>query len=226
MNTKYDAQLKQIPHYQKFPQMLPFIGDNYDNICGGKVKILVLGESHYFPKESNIHTDAKKWYNEISEKDLNEIEKDWIDTREIVEGEWKSLSHLIFALINEALAQFKQFQFEGKKSIQGIAFMNAFQRPSVEEDSIKNIHDEDNEQKDIDVQESCKVLKKVIEIIQPNLVIVVSKYTWYNLSNCIEIKKDCTNHTAAKYNNGWWISEDGRDKFINTVQNHLNENCR
>lgn len=216
MNTKYDKQLKAIKHYQKFPQMLPFIGSDYDNICNGKVRIFVLGESHYFPKNSVIHKDAEKWYHQITEKDLNEEEKDWINTREILMGDWEPQSHKIYENINDALAEFDAFN-KIKRPIDGIAFMNAFLRPANEGKGI--------EPTELDISESAKVINEIIKIIQPTLVIFASKKAWDKLQHLNHKNKNYTHYPIYHR----WLREKGKygkEKFIQLIKEELKKrNC-
>ena len=55
--TRYDEQLQTLVHYQNYPEMLPFIGTNYDS---HEKKLLIIGESHYLPKDTLV--DVMKWY--------------------------------------------------------------------------------------------------------------------------------------------------------------------
>ena len=45
MNNHFDEQLNNIEHFQKFPSMLPYIGEHYFT---APKKVLVIGESHFF----------------------------------------------------------------------------------------------------------------------------------------------------------------------------------
>ena len=81
MNTDFDTSLKQIPHYQAYPAMLPFVGEEY--ISEQHKKVLVIGESHYLPKESTVHHDAEAWY-AGSQESLNDKEVAWINTCELI----------------------------------------------------------------------------------------------------------------------------------------------
>jgi hypothetical protein len=66
-NIKYDNEFMNIDFYKKYPQMLPWVGSEYD-----LTKILIIGESSYLCEKSSIHKDPKGWYssslNELDEK--------------------------------------------------------------------------------------------------------------------------------------------------------------
>ncbi|MSP27193.1 MAG: hypothetical protein EXR80_01760 [Methylococcales bacterium] len=113
--------------------MLPFIGENYDE----NSKILLLGESHYFPKDSTIHKNANEWYKKSS-VDLSKQEGNQINTRKVVNNmnddftkqlEW-SKSRTIFRNIEDSLIT-SGFP-KTNNSLCHVAFMHAFLRPAEE----------------------------------------------------------------------------------------------
>jgi len=58
--TRYNSNFLKIDRYKVMRQMIPFVGAEYNSIK--HKKILIIGESHYFPPESKIHLNAEKWY--------------------------------------------------------------------------------------------------------------------------------------------------------------------
>ncbi len=60
-----DKQLEQIAFYQQYPQYMPLIGESFS-----KTGILLLGESHFFKKESLANHDPEAWYKN-TDKALN-----------------------------------------------------------------------------------------------------------------------------------------------------------
>lgn len=56
------AQLENIEIYKKFSTLIPYVGENYTN---AKNKLLIIAESHYFPKNSEIN--IAQWY-DLTEK--------------------------------------------------------------------------------------------------------------------------------------------------------------
>ncbi len=102
--NRYNEQFIQIEHYRRYPQMMPFVGKEYE--AGG---ILLLLESHYLPERSRVHLDADHWYSGNSDS-LSEEEKIWIHTRNITNDKlhWEdgrgSIGKINLALI-EALGQ-------------------------------------------------------------------------------------------------------------------------
>lgn len=206
-DTSFDKELQKIDHYRKFPVMMPFIGKNYKT---QNRKLLILCESHYLPEESTIHLDAEKWYNEVTEKDLNEVEKKWINTREITIWEFKN-EQPPFINIYNAL---KDAGMENPEY--SIAYMNAFLRPSIEGKSVKHIVEK------IDFDVAGNVINKVIDIIQPSYVIFVSKFAWDSLNGNIPFpNKDFTAHPSS---HGWWYDTTyphNKQKFIDMVKKFI-----
>ena len=83
MNTNFDSKLREIPHYKRYPAMIPFVGDHYES--SEHRKVLVLGESNYLWKKVTLHLDADAWY-EGSQDNLDEENIRWINCRRLVGG--------------------------------------------------------------------------------------------------------------------------------------------
>lgn len=200
MKNHFDEQLKKIDHFQKFPSMLPYIGENYFTALK---KILVIGESHFFdhyPQNENpkINPGAKVWYSS-TEKELQEDKRLCIDTRNVVQ----TSTHHFFNSLEHILSQ--SIKYTSPKAVHNIAFMNAFQRPSNHKgQSIKGLAVEQ------DFQVASSTISQVIEIIKPDVVIFVSKYSWDNVGVRLQkqenIVYDYTVHPAAF---GEWNDEKG-----------------
>ena len=156
-------------HLSSFNCMLPWIGKHYSK--EGHLRLLVLGESHYFPSGSHKHLNSEDWYSRLSMKDLNEDEISYISTADIVneaiDTNFKIKPFGIFREINKILSD----QMSGSKSEKGIyhcMFMNFFQRPAQEEGD--SIQEDDN-----DIQIAKETLEWVLSEYKPVLVAVVSK---------------------------------------------------
>ena len=70
----------------RYPEMMPYVGDNYELALKHKCALLVIGESHYLPPDSTIHKDFVTWYSSNHTK-LTEKEKGWISTWELIKEE-------------------------------------------------------------------------------------------------------------------------------------------
>lgn len=210
--NEFDERLKLIEHFQKFPAMMPYIGLNYGR--NGYKKVLLVGESNYFPSKSTIHLDVEKWY-QINQTQLyndkegnNEV--DWINCRNLLDSKWDSKGHYMYRELDSNLR--KLFNTNEKRAMDNISYINAFQRPSKKGESIKIYL------KPIDEKVAKEVLRDVINIIQPNIVIFVSKFAWekignkLNLENNIKVNFTCHPATGGRY---WFKSNyiHGRNKF-------------
>lgn len=168
--------LSEIEFYTQFPTMIPFVGDYY--ISDQHKKMLLVGESFYFPNASTIHKDADKWYN-AKQKDLGiviedgkpEKEIEWIDCDGLLRSDWSADGHAMYKNINTAIKEVLTHYHN--RPIDEIAYTNFFVRPALRGLSF-------NEYKkygDIteDVKYANKVLENVINILAPNLLVFVSK---------------------------------------------------
>ncbi|WKX76699.1 hypothetical protein [Zobellia laminariae] len=217
----FDNKLNEIEHYRKFPSMRPFVGENYGK--NNSRKILLIAESHYLPPKSTISRSPENWYNS-KQSDLNKEEVAWINTRNILKGDWKPAGHMIFRELNTRMSEFMNVQ--EFRAMTNIAFMNGFQRPAPETgDSIKYFC------RAIDYKIGAETIKKVINIIEPHLVIFVSKLSWDKLRSKIpksesEVKYDFVCHpgTGGRY----WHSKKykhGMKKFKFLIENEMKKTC-
>ncbi|HEY8689005.1 MAG TPA: hypothetical protein VIM07_07210 [Chitinophagaceae bacterium] len=186
MAKNIDTELDKIDHYQNFPIMKPFIGENYFN---AKKKILVIAESHFFDEKSNINSGPTKWYSS-SLKDLHESKFDSINTRKIVE----TSTHSVFRELENVLS--KSTEKYKNRALNNIAFMNGFQRPANKTgQSIKELAS------GMDFEIGIKTVTKVIEILKPDFVVFISKYAWDKIGKQLHksenIKYEFVNHPAS-----------------------------
>ncbi|MCX2525334.1 uracil-DNA glycosylase family protein [Larsenimonas rhizosphaerae] len=206
-SQNYDEAFEQLPHYQAYPRMRPFVGRLYGH---HSPKILLIAESHYLPPESSLHLDAQHWY-EGTESSLSDSDKPgWINTRGILDkpnGQWKAKGHEIYRRLNRALGE--AGYSGGGNLFRYVAFMNGFQRPAITGDSLKV------QKKDIDV--ATETLNGVIDIIKPELVIFVSKKASRHLAKRINIKSSSVPHPACP----WWYRASkrgtGKARFLHCI---------
>jgi hypothetical protein len=152
-------------------KLRPFVGKNYG--INNSRKIMLIAESHYLPPKSTISRDPENWYNS-EQSDLTSEEIAWINTRNILKGNWKPKGHMIFRELNNRMSEF--MNVEEFRAMTNIVFMNGFQRPAPETgDSIKNFC------KPIDYEIGVKTINEVTRIVKPDLVIFVSKLSWDKL---------------------------------------------
>ena len=205
MEKNVEESIERIAHYKRYPLMKPFIGINYFNAAK---KILIIGESHFFDHEDEITEDyinssPTKWYSS-SQKDLHESKHKWIFTRDII----KTSKHMVFRELDTILES--TFEKIDGRAINNIAYMNGFQRPANKAGaSIKGMTGEK------DFKEGAETIQAVIDVIEPEYVIFISKFTWDTIGSRIT-KKDgihfeFINHPASiKY---WNDKENSHSKY-------------
>jgi len=166
----YDQMLDKVNHYIKYPQLKPYIGENYSNT---RLKLLVVGESHYLSKKTNYHHDPVEWYKGIDISD--DMDDAGIKTRNIIikwmNNECKRKSRVIYRNIEKALFDSDFFKGKPDNAFSEIAFMNFFQRPA-------EINGKSIIVSDIDLTESNKIFSEVVNIIQPDSVIFTSSLAY------------------------------------------------
>ena len=157
-----------IKHYQNFPCMKPWVGNEYN--ADTHKRLLVIGESHYLPPNSTVHLNAEKWYGK-QQSDLGEEEIKWLSTSGIIrsnkDNNFPKKAHGIY---RNACAAINSCSFNynpPSKVIDHFAYYNFFQRPAeISGDSIKV--------KPVDKDVSLSVLKAVLDVLEPELVIFTS----------------------------------------------------
>lgn len=214
-NTEeFDSQLKSVSFYQNFPEYLPFIGKAYDGY-----KILLLGESHYFPEESVCQKAPESWYSG-SNAMLTDDERAWINTRRVVNNQhgdippkpqkWKK-TRTIFRNIENAMIESGYPKTDNLFC--HVAFMNAFQRPAEKTGESIKVHQ-------LDVEQSVIIINQVIDIIQPQSVCFVSSKASKFLADKISLKSDVVSHPAS----AWWNRQTkngvSRETFIKLLKQY------
>ena len=147
--------------------MLPRIGNKYE--LSRQKRLLVIGESHYFPEDSKIHHDAEKWYNS-HESFLTDIEKNWVWTEKIVTESKKSgfsnRAHSIYRNISKELNT-RGLDYDCTwEAIEHCVYYNFFQRPAKTGLSLEL------ENKDVEV--SMEVFEWILNKQKPSIVLFTS----------------------------------------------------
>lgn len=185
VKTIYDEKFLSIEHYNKYPQMLPWIGKYF----GEKYKkILFIGESHYLPENSQVNIG--EWY-DLNKNNLNTEEIEYTNTRYCLLKNFNNNS--IWKNINQILKNIG-IQSTSNNLFEFFAFYNFFQRPAV------NIGKEIfQNQKDIEIANILFV--KIVDIIEPDFVLFLSSKSWDNCKNGdYSFKWDFTPHPSSP----WW----------------------
>lgn len=176
-STQFDEVLDKIEHFRRFPVMKPFVGKNYAS--REEKRIMLIGESHYLPEGSVASIDAEKWY-KPNQLDLKQAEFDWINTRRILSSEWSADGHMIFRELEKRMSAF--YDTSLSRAMTNVVFMNGFQRPAPEKGtSIRRFS------REIDYEVSARTIEAVIDIVKPNLILFVSKFSWDKLGRRLSI---------------------------------------
>lgn len=182
MNT-IKEKLKEIEFYKRFPTMIPFVGENY--ISKKHKKLLIVGESFYFPNEADIHKSPERWYNS-SQDDLSDYELRYINPTSTFEE--KSDPIFICKEINSCVIEASKtckVQID-KRGIDEIAFCNYFHRPSESEGaSIKSFVTE------LDFVKAKGIFSEVLKVLEPDIVVFFSVFTWDHVG--LEYRNSYTN---------------------------------
>lgn len=204
---KFDDQLQGIKHYQNYEQMMPFIGSEYGSLGP---RILLIAESHYLHKNSTIHLDDHRWY-ESTASQLLQHEYSATNTRKCLtktSKHWKSKSYTIFRNLENALIEAGYPELDN--TLRHVAFMNGFQRPAVSRLSIQSTS--------LDKQISLCTLQSVIEIIQPEQIIFVSRKAYMELGKKLSSPCHAVPHPAS----AWWNRASkrgtGKSQFISLLE--------
>ena len=198
MNTKYDDKLKALKWFKLHPQLLPFIGDNYD-----EYKILQIGESHFIDgKNDNDKFDIcyfrDNWWDKTCDELVNSFNDDkydycWFDTRAVLQNylSGNDGSYGIFTNIIKSFSKImldKEILHIGKKDKElyhNFSFMNFFQMPSLRNGEkywnslVQSAKYEKNENLASETFRKCtevsiQAIDDVIDIIKPEIIVFTS----------------------------------------------------
>ena len=166
----FDEDLLKVDHYKKYPEMMPWIGCGFTT---QKIKILLIGESHYLPKDCIYHLDAEAWYRGTSTTITKG--RGSFTTRDIISSgtkdNWKKKSRAIYKNTENAIYESRLFSIKPATTYANTAFMNFFQRPAqTNGDSIKPSN--------LDITVSNEVFSNVVKIIRPDVVIFTSSLAY------------------------------------------------
>lgn len=223
-SIEFDKALDSVVHYQKYPEMKPWIGCDY---AASPIKILVIGESHYLDVGSTYHHDPQEWYDGVTVTDKKD--NGWIKTRNIIsngiESKWKSKSKTIYRNIEKALLESNANLSEQTSAFNTIAFLNYFQRPA--EHTGKSIS-----VSELDSVVSKSVVSQVVKVISPEIIIFTSSLAWKHAkrSNLIkDFDEQSIKYTRAPHPGmPWWnrVSKaygcrTGKQHFVHFVNTAL-----
>ena len=212
-SIQFDSALLAVGHFKSFPAMTPFVGVDYINT--NHSKLLILGESFYFPEESILHKEPSTWY-ASSQASLNDEEISHFNCRELLECEWKSDGHKMYREINRCLEEVGVTASE--RAISHICFTNTFMRPARDPGG-SFMHCCSRQ----DIEISIDVLTKIINAVTPEMVIFSSVFSWNTVGKTLEkqIQGTCFDFVSHPTDPFHWNVEsypNGRKKFISLLE--------
>lgn len=208
--TQYDDQLREIPHYQVHPEMLPFVGKHYPN-----TRILLVGESHYLEScDTSKFSKPEEWYHTPFEAYQFDYPGNF-NTRYVIHKyliKDRSRSHSMFRNPAKTLIEaWNLTNVDDSEAFCAFAFMNYFQRPEVKTGQSIKI-----EKNDEDV--AFKTFCRVVDILQPQMIVVLSQKSYETcfsggLNSNFQII-EYTAHPTCSY----WNGSDGTQKLERLLQ--------
>lgn len=192
---KFDGDFAKIAIYQRYLQLMPFVGVNYS-----LYKLLIIAESHYLPDNCDPAVVFHNWYNSSSLSLANEPYI-WTNTSLLTNNNWID-GDVLNIYRNPAFAVAEacgQTNLSGIEKLdyflKGITYMNFFQRPA--EKQGKSI----NETKQ-DVDTANQTLKEVIKVIKPEYICFLSAKAWYYFDKSLfdPSRTSFTAHPTCR----WW----------------------
>lgn len=216
--TKYDEVLLKNEHYANHPEMLPYIGENFDI-----TRLLIIAESHFVPKGIDLQL-GNEWYNKQTEEFFKKIDGN-SNTRSVIANVSKGKGHILFYNISSALKL-----VNSNFSLKDIAWYNFYQNLATTGKSLKP-----NEK---DKKIALEVFETILETLNPKLVIFVSTLSFNELKGKRKWNKLLNGHQYKDYNipigivphptSQWWNvvskthgNRTGKQKFIDIVNSHI-----
>lgn len=190
--------------FERFPELIPAVGNNYyrkDNIHR---KMLLIGESNYFidtDVQSSDFYDENKWYLDPEAKLIPNYRKkdvsNWIG--------YKTFNK-VFKIMDRTLA-ITEAEYSDYL-LQEASFYNYFLRPAHKKGSNKGFNP-----LNIDKEVSGIALSSIIDRLNPNLVIFLSKkaYTeFFKFCKCYDIVyENITIEFVSHPASIWWNRNGG-----------------
>ena len=189
----------------KYPEMVPYVGEEYEQAQAHHCALLVIGESHYLPVNSTAHQDCNIWYASDHSK-LNEEERGWISTKEIITEElpygFPNKAHGIwkngYQKINEYGPRFDDYRTLFKYTV----FYNFYLRPANEGNTFKQLYT------NYDNEVANAYFKYMVETYKPNGIIFLSRLAF----ECCSEKKNLNIPVAGAPHPTcfWWNKQCGK----------------
>ncbi len=205
-NIEIEVNSKRLPIFERFPDFVPFVGDEYSN--NNYKKLLLIWESYYDtakPVKETIKC-PNSWYFEAEVDEIKKILGNetndynrWLNFARKMHEKGKDRNSPTFNKVEEILNKFSG----DKNSFKYCAGYNYYLRPALDSSSIKT--------DELDEEIAAKTLEKIIDILKPDAVVFLSKKantsfkTYKNKFPTIKFKSFV--HPAS----AWWNKKSGKE---------------
>ena len=242
-SQKYDDKLGKIQHFVYHPELLPYVGDNYD-----KYKVLLIGESHYLVEPlEDTKGEFLAWY-ENPTSDFTMLEADdlacfkTIDTVKAglnpdYNGKiFKNVSKELFRILTEKnvlnRSNFSDIRSGYTETMSYVAYFNYFQRPELsgsgrgfqplKKDGTVIYKGQTLNYKNFEQAFAFDTADEIIKILRPSHILFLSKRAYDSFKDY-----DCeyTDNVDLVYHPSscWWYrnipgtKETSKDKFARLI---------
>lgn len=191
-NTEIEVGSGKINIFERFPDFMPFIGDEYYSNSSKSKKMLFIWESYYDTKNrlKKYDEDTKGWYENEEQELIDEyfckmFKKDKEKTN--YNNHWNFASKMHKNGIDRKSPTFRNVEkvldefLKDKNSFKYCAGYNYYLRPATNSSSIKS--------DPLDEEVAAKALKAIIEKINPNKVVFFSKKASESFKKAIDYFK-------------------------------------
>lgn len=202
--------------FERFPELIPCVGVNYERADGKHKKLIFIGESNYFGKELetvSVFQNANEWYTGNTNRLIPEAKR-----KDVSNDTGYPPFVKAFEIANSVL---KNNGVEvGGERLHETAFYNYFLRPALNPGNgkAKKIKPED-----IDREVAGTALCEIIERLKPQVIVFLSKFSFVAFKQYLNRKnQNYTNisNIDIRYNNIeihgvvhpssiWWYRNNG-----------------
>lgn len=224
----YDLSFQStIPHYSIFPELMPFVGGDWDVV---NKRILLIGESHYLKGGGTLFSnESDTWYT-LDPSLLESDHRTNINTRltvrdadnyKVSTNGYHCKAHSIFYNMKSAIATALAKDISGKTVFENFSYYNYFQRPAeVVGGSIK-VTGRDREV-------AFETLKQIHSILKPHQIIFVSSKAHDNFIKQLNSDKFIDRELVSRIPHpacAWWNTEmkrfqgrTGKEQFSSIIK--------
>ena len=183
----------------RYPEMSPYIGNQYRLAQEHNCALFVIGESHYLPDDSTVHKDCAVWYTSDHTK-LNQEERCWINTCDIIcdqlQENFPNKAHWIWKFGYQKINQWGPKFDDYRMLFSYTVFFNFYLRPANQGNTFKELcTPHDNVVANANFQ-------YMVEQYQPNGIVFLSRLAFESCGakNALSVPVAGAPHPTCR----WW----------------------